>query len=55
MAVGVKIVHRLLRPARGVKTFLVEENRDGVRVSIHDAYFQMVGVLPIQQAVPGIT
>src|SRR5579872_3531450 len=53
VAVRVEIIHRMFRPERAVKFLLVKHERNERR--LRDAeHLQIIGVLPVQQAVPGI-
>jgi len=51
MSIRVEIIHCLIRAPGGVKTFLVEEHRHGVRVKFHPQRIQIIRALTIQQAV----
>ena len=55
MAIGVEEVLRTRWAAGGMKLFLVEHERDLVRIKVHAEDLQMVGVLAIEQIVPGVT
>ena len=54
MAVGIEIIDFLLLPASAMEFVLIKHERDLVRGKAETEGAKMIGILAIEQAVPGI-